>query len=169
MSSNIRITRICHNCGAHFEARTTVTKYCGDRRAKLAYKARIRGTKVAQSDMETKAVIDKPLTDLKDKEYLSVMEVAKLLNSSKQTVYTLIRSGVIHAVNLKKKKTVVPRAGIDALFRLPDISSAAAPKTLEEHDPPESMETYSLADVREKFGLGDSTKEIVKITGRGRW
>ena len=38
MSSNIFVQRICEECGNEFTARTTVTRFCGDRCAKRAYK-----------------------------------------------------------------------------------------------------------------------------------
>uniref|UniRef100_UPI0028B10B01 hypothetical protein n=1 Tax=Sphingobacterium multivorum TaxID=28454 RepID=UPI0028B10B01 len=41
MSSNIKIKKICQQCGQEFIARTTVTKYCGDNCAKKAYKVKV--------------------------------------------------------------------------------------------------------------------------------
>ena len=39
MSSNIFSQRICEECGNQFTTRTTVTRFCGDRCAKRAYKS----------------------------------------------------------------------------------------------------------------------------------
>lgn len=117
MSSNIRVKRICHHCGKEFEARTTVTKYCGDNCASRAYKARARGSKIAASNIETAKVISAPIDTIKSKEFLTVRDVATLLNSSRQTVYNLIESGNIKAVNLSHRKTLIKRSEIDKLFQ----------------------------------------------------
>lgn len=86
MSSNIRVTRICQYCGMGFDAKTTVTKYCGDPCAKRAYKATLRKEKVEKSNKETKVIKEKPIENLKAKEFLTVRDAATLLNSSRQTV-----------------------------------------------------------------------------------
>ena len=49
-------------------------------------------------------------------QYLSVVQVAKLLGTSKQLIYTLIKEGRLKAVNLGKRKTIVKRSEIDKLF-----------------------------------------------------
>ena len=38
MASNIKVQKICQQCGKEFTARTTVTRCCGDACAKKAYK-----------------------------------------------------------------------------------------------------------------------------------
>jgi len=116
MSSNIQLQRICEHCGNEFTARTTVTRFCGDNCAKAAYKARKRSAKIERSNQQTIRIKTKPIEDLKVKEFLSVREVAKLIGSSRQMVYDLINSGRIKAVNLKIKKTIIPRSEIDRLF-----------------------------------------------------
>jgi len=116
MSSNIRVTKICQYCGKDFEARTTVTKCCSDLCAKMFYKQKQWALKVEAATTETKRIKAKPIEDLKAKEFLTVREVAKLLNSSRQTVYEMINKGSLKAVNLKVKKTTVKRSEIDKLF-----------------------------------------------------
>ena len=116
MSSNIKVQRICQHCGNEFTARTTVTQYCGDNCAKQAYKARKKAAKVEASNTETRIIKEKPLEHLKAKEFLTVPDVAKLLNCSRRTAYRLIDSGNIKAVNLAQRKTLVKRTEIDKLF-----------------------------------------------------
>jgi excisionase family DNA binding protein len=116
MSSNIQVKRICQRCGRDFIARTTVTKFCGDDCAKRAYKERVRTGKVAASNMETKSRKAKPIEELRAKEFLTVRDVATLLNSSRRTVYRLIENGNIRAVNIAQRKTLVRRAELDKLF-----------------------------------------------------
>lgn len=116
MSSNIRLKRICQHCGIEFEAKTTVTQYCSDVCAKRAYKARQRGKQIEVSNIETRRIVMKPIEEIKAKEFLTVRDVAKLLNCSRQTIYNLINSGKLKATNLLKKKTLVRRVDIDRLF-----------------------------------------------------
>lgn len=116
MSSNIQLQRICEHCGKEFTARTTVTRFCGDNCAKAAYKARQRATKIKKSNEQTIQIKSKPIEDIKAKEFLSVRDAAKLIGCSRQTVYTLINTGRINGVNIKIKKTIIPRLEIDKLF-----------------------------------------------------
>lgn len=116
MSSNIQIQRICQHCGNEFTARTTVTQYCGDNCAKRAYKARQRARKVEQSNKETQRIKTQPVEELKAKEFLTVREVAILLNCSVRSAYYYIESGTIKAVNLGQRVTRVKRSAIDKLF-----------------------------------------------------
>lgn len=118
MSSNIYVQRICQQCGKEFTARTTVTQYCGDTCAKRAYKARERKIKVEESNKETLRIKNKPIEELKAKEFLTVREVAILLNCSVRSAYYYIESGTIKAVNLGQRLTRIKRSEIDKLFEL---------------------------------------------------
>jgi len=117
MSSNIQVQRICQHCGREFTARTTVTRYCGDDCAKRAYKVRGRAAKIAISNQETRQIITQPIEELKAKEFLTVREVARLLNCSVRSAYYHIDSGKIKGVNLGQRLTRVRRADIDRLFQ----------------------------------------------------
>jgi len=119
MSSNIKVQRICEHCGTEFTARTTVTKYCSHRCASLANKAKKRAEKVQKSNTETKQIKIKPIEELKAKEFLTVREVAQLLNCSVRSAYYYIESGTISAVNLGQRMTRVKRSEIDKLFDQP--------------------------------------------------
>jgi excisionase family DNA binding protein len=77
---------------------------------------RLRDGKIQASDTETLKISSKPLDNIKAKEFLTVRDVAILLNSSRQTVYTLISSGSIKAVNIAQRKTMIKRSEIDKLF-----------------------------------------------------
>ncbi len=116
MSSNIQVQRICQHCGKEFTARTTVTQYCGDDCAKRAYKARAKNSKVEASNSETQCIKSQPIEELKAKEFLTVRDVARLLNCSVRSAYYYIESGNIKAVNLGQRITRVKRSEIDKLF-----------------------------------------------------
>jgi len=116
MSSNIRVNRVCQFCGKEFEARTTVTKTCSDYCAKRLYKQNQKAAKIEKSNSKTVSIRSKPLEDLKSKEFLTVKDLAMLLNCSRRTAYYLISNGSIKAVNLAKRKTLIKRSEIDKLF-----------------------------------------------------
>lgn len=116
MSSNIQIKRICQQCSKEFTARTTVTRYCGDTCAKRAYKARKRTEKIEVSNTETQRTKTKPIEEIKAKEFLTVRDIATLLNCSLRTAYRLIETGNIKAVNIAQRKTLVKRSEIDKIF-----------------------------------------------------
>ena len=116
MSSNIQVQRICQHCNNEFTARTTVTKYCSDTCNKRAYKARLKVSKIETSNKQTQQIKNQPLEELKTKEFLTVREVARLLNCSVRSTYYYIESGTIKAVNLGQRITRIKRSEIDKLF-----------------------------------------------------
>ncbi|WP_229599746.1 helix-turn-helix domain-containing protein [Runella slithyformis] len=81
---------------------------------------------------------------LKVREFLSVQQVSKLIGCSRQTVYELINSGKLHAVNLKEKKTIVRRSDIDRLFDRPFVRT---PKK----EPQPVSEFYTAKEIEEKY------------------
>lgn len=116
MSSNIFIQRICEQCSKEFTARTTVTKFCSDACAKRAYKARKRAEKIEKSNTETLLTKNKPIEDVKAKEFLSVKDLALLLGCSTRTAYRLIDTGKIHSVNLSERLTRVKRSELNKIL-----------------------------------------------------
>lgn len=151
MSSNIKLQRICQQCGNEFTAKTTATAYCSKQCNSKAYKAKIRAGKVEVSDKETKQIKNKPIEDLKAKEFLSVRDVAKLIGCSRQTIYTLINTDKLRAINLLKKKTIIRRSDIDKLFEQP--KPPQIPPQLIKYN---IEDCYTITEVQNKFGISDS-------------
>jgi excisionase family DNA binding protein len=117
MSSTIRIQRICQQCGNEFTAKTTVTQTCSAKCRKAAYKSRKRGEKIEQSNRETLRIKVQPLDHLKSKPFLTVQELALLLNCSKRTAYRLINKGILPGVaNLSERLTRIKQTEIHRLF-----------------------------------------------------
>jgi len=119
MSSKIEVQRICQHCGNEFTARTTTTRYCSHRCNSAAYKAQLRAGKLEQSNRETQHTRNQPIEEMKAKEFLTVREVARLLNCSVRSAYYYIENGTIKAVNLGQRVTRVKRSEIDKLFEQP--------------------------------------------------
>ena len=163
MSSNIKIQRVCQHCGKDFIARTTVTQYCSDTCSKRAYKARIREAKVDVSNMETQLLKNRPIEELKTKEFLTVKDVATLLNCSVRSVYNHIESGSITATNLGQRITRIKRSELDKLFEKPlNPTPQATTKTVELN----ISECYTIGEVQTKFNISDSAlNNIIKRNG----
>jgi excisionase family DNA binding protein len=151
MSSNIKVQRICQHCGTEFTARTTVTKFCSDKCSKAAYKDRIRAEKVQKSNTETKQIKTKPIDELKAKEFLTVRDIATLLNCSVRSVYYYIESGTIRATNLGQRITRVKRSEIDKLFEQPQTEQRK-PETKQY----EITDCYTINEVLGKYSISET-------------
>jgi|TARA_B110000114_G_C14912001_1_gene324964 excisionase family DNA binding protein len=116
MSSNILVQRICKNCNIEFTAKTTVTKYCSNNCAKNAWRKRKQADKVKIVNRRIKNKILLPKIEVKDKEFLSVNDVALLLNCTNRIVYHLIKTEKLKATNLGTRVTRIKRANLDKLF-----------------------------------------------------
>lgn len=162
MSSNIKIQRICKHCGNEFTARTTTTQYCGDPCSKRAYKARLRSSKIEESNKETQRIKTKPVEELKAKEFLSVREASKLIGCSRQTVYTLINTGRLKGVNIKVKKTIIQRSELDKLFEQPQTVTPQ-PEIKPAPQQYETIDCYTITETQQKFNISDSAlNNIIK-------
>lgn len=150
MSSNIQVQRICQFCSNEFTAKTTVTKYCGDRCAKRSYKARQRKKNVEKSNAETEAIINKPHSDLNAKAFLSIAESSKLLGVSRSTLNRMIKRGEIRFAKVGKR-TIIRRADIDTIFELPQRSE---PKQKQNQYMIEDC--YTITEIKQKYGISES-------------
>jgi excisionase family DNA binding protein len=163
MSSNIKVQRICQYCGIEFTARTTVTKFCSLKCSSKGYKAKVRNVKVISCNNETRIKKSKPVEELKQKEFLTVRDLATLLTSSTRTVYHLIKQGRIQAVNLSERKMLIKRSTIDLLFDLQKIE----PTQTKAKEKPKSYgieDCYNINEAAEKFGV--SLKALAVIIER---
>ena len=151
MSSKIEVQRICQHCGNEFTARTTVTRFCSHRCASAAHKQKVRAGKVEQSNRQTQEIKTQPIEELKAKEFLTVREVARLLNCSVRSAYYYIESGTIKAVNLGQRITRVKRSEIDKLFEQPQpIIPQPEQKQFDISD------CYNLTEVQDKYGISET-------------
>ncbi|WP_184131141.1 helix-turn-helix domain-containing protein [Arcicella rosea] len=116
MSSNINIQRVCLYCGCDFLAKTTKTKYCSHKCNSRAYKENQRNIKISASVSKTKEVNKKPIEEINKLEFLTAKQTAKLLNASTKTVYNLINTGKLSAINLGQRITRIRRIDIDKIF-----------------------------------------------------
>lgn len=151
MSSKIEVQRICEYCKQDFVARTTRTRYCSHKCNSRDYKARKRSEKVKHSNTETTRIKQQPIEQLKAKEFLTVREVAQLLNCSIRSAYYYIDSGTITAVNLGQRMTRVKRSEIDKLFQTDTKTQTKEPEPIQY----EINECYTINEVLEKYSISE--------------
>lgn len=123
MSSNLKIPKVCQQCGNSFVAKTTVTKYCSTLCASRACKKRKREEKIQAALNETKTELQGTQTlqslqtdNIQSKQFLSVKEAAKLLGASRWTIQRMIQREQIKVGKLGRR-TIIPRTEIDNLFK----------------------------------------------------
>jgi excisionase family DNA binding protein len=150
MSSNITVDKICQHCGKEFTARTTVTRFCSNKCGSAAYKQKVRAGKIEQINKETQRIKNQPIEALKAKEFLTVKEVASLLNCSVRSVYYYSKYGIINSVNFGQRVTRVKRSDIDKLF---EQSQPEQPKP--ETKQLDIADCYTLTEVQNKYGISE--------------
>jgi len=134
MSSNISLPKFCEYCGGSFIAKQVRTKYCSHACASRAYKQRKRESKVLnaltdeinkQKSSTTKTkTATLPLqignhVNLREKDFLSVLEASILLGVSRWTIQRLIKQEKILASKVGRR-TIIKRTEIDKLFNVQD-------------------------------------------------
>jgi len=115
--SNTPIPKICAFCKRPFNARKITAQTCSNACAKSLHKRKQREAQIAAAQEPAQAQTDlKELERIKQLDFLNVQQVRQLLGCSKQTIYRLIGSGRLKAVNLASKKTIIKRSELDQLF-----------------------------------------------------
>lgn len=122
-ASTFKILKQCLMCGNMFEAQKVTTLYCSHKcnskhyklKKKLERKEKAEAVLIQPERFRPKAkAIDRAM--IKDKEFLTVKELAVLFGCSRPTVYKLIKTGKIKAKNIGEKQTYIKRSDIDKLF-----------------------------------------------------
>jgi excisionase family DNA binding protein len=160
MSSSIfKVLRQCLSCGEMFESQKITTKYCSHKCNQRHYKLRKRLEKKQNAEAE---VLEQPkmklkvkaidLAFIKEKEFLSVKEVALLFSCNKKTVYRMIDNNIINAVNLNHRLTKIRRTDIDNIFKQnkPKINKITKKVSLNIED------CYSISQIKKKYKISDN-------------
>lgn len=122
-ASKFRINKVCLYCSKLFEAHRPTTQYCSHTCNSRHYKDIKRLEKVGLGEQVAKEVsptaskrLAPEQASLQQREFLSVSQASQILGCSRQTMYNLIQSGKLKAVNLSSRKTIIKRSDIDQLF-----------------------------------------------------
>ena len=165
-TSKFRVLRTCEFCGKEFYAQKVTTRFCSRRCNELAYKQRRRQRQITEAEAR---VLQKPIEEVGNKEFLSLQDTSVLFGITKRSVYNLIYNGVLQAFKLSSRMTLIRRADIEQIFE----SHVYTKKVKPERKP--ITEFYTTNEIKEKFGVSESwvfkigkEKNIPKILHHGK-
>ncbi|WP_319482107.1 helix-turn-helix domain-containing protein [uncultured Draconibacterium sp.] len=153
--SQLKLPKICEQCGKPFEAKTVTTRFCSPYCVNKSGREKKRRAKEAeQKQVFLEDSIDK-IVEIQTRPFISVSEATVLFGISKDTIRRLIKSGKIPAYNLGQRLTRVSRVHIEAMFTAVDLAEEPEEEPVKMHY--DKSECYTIAEVSEKFGVSPST------------
>jgi hypothetical protein len=159
MSSNIRIRKVCLQCGIEFTAKTTTTKYCGDTCSKRAYKERKRKEKIKVAENETKEILEQDIRKIQAKDILSINETCQLFGLSRTTVWRLSKSGKVKTANVGRRKFLL-RSSLNELFNHNEIEQEEKQPKPIEYD---IKDCFNIGEIQKIFGVSEKAlNQILK-------
>lgn len=153
--SQLKIPKICEQCGKPFEAKTVATRFCGPICVNKSGKEKKREAKDVERKQINLEQSTNQIAQIQTRPYISITEATVLFGISKDTIHRLIKAGKIPAVNFGQRLTRVSRLHIEAMFTevvIPDKSKEQSVKLRYNES-----ECYNIAEVSEKFGVSPST------------
>lgn len=165
-TSKFRVLRTCEFCGKEFYAQKVSTRYCSKRCNELAYKQRRRQRQITEAEAR---VLQKPIEEVGNKEFLSLQDASVLFGITKRSVYNLIYNGILQAFKLSSRMTFVRRSDIEQIFEHHVYTKKVKP----ERKP--ITEFYTTKEILEKFGVSEAwvfklakEKKIPKVLHHGK-
>ena len=165
-TSKFKVLRTCEFCGKEFYAQKVTTRFCCKRCNELAYKQRRRQKQIVEAEAR---VLQKPIEEVGNKEFLSLHETSVLFGITKRSVYNLIYSGVLQAFKLTSRLTIVRKTDIERMFE----GHVYKKKVKPERKP--ITEFYTTSEIKEKYGVSEGwvfkigkEKKIPKILHHGK-
>ena len=165
-TSKFRVLRTCEFCGKEFYAQKVSTRYCSKRCNELAYKQRRRQRQITEAEAR---VLQKPIEEVGNKEFLSLQDASVLFGITKRSVYNLIYNGVLQAFKFSSRMTFVRKADIEIMFE----GHLYTKKVKPERKP--ITEFYTTKEIQEKFGVSEAwvfklakEKKIPKVLHHGK-
>ena len=165
-TSKFRVLRTCEFCGKEFYAQKVSTRYCSKRCNELDYKQRRRQRQITEAEAR---VLQKPIEEVGNKEFLSLQDASVLFGITKRSVYNLIYNGVLQAFKFSSRMTFVRKADIEIMFE----GHLYTKKVKPERKP--ITEFYTTKEIQEKFGVSEAwvfklakEKKIPKVLHHGK-
>ena len=165
-TSKFRVLRTCEFCGKEFYAQKVSTRYCSKRCNELAYKQRRRQRQITEAEA---GILQKPIEEVGNKEFLSLQDASVLFGITKRSVYNLIYNGVLQAFKFSSRMTFVRKADIEIMFE----GHLYKKKVKPERKP--ITEFYTTKEIQEKFGVSEAwvfklakEKKIPKVLHHGK-
>ena len=141
--------RNCPICGMEFTPKTINSRYCSDKCSRKAYKRKVAEEKRQQ---ELNAIAES-VPD--NRPYISVPEAIAIYGVAKSTLYRLIRTGRIPAINLGTRLLRIDRQKLESIFPI---------RQEQKKEEPEPMlfdlsfeNCYTITEIAEKYDLSLTT------------
>ena len=141
--------RNCPICGTSFTPKTINSRYCSEKCSRKAYKRKVAEEK-RQQELN---VIAESVPD--NRPYISVPEAIAIYGVAKSTLYRLIRTGRIPAINLGTRLLRIDRQKLESIFpiRQEQKKEESQPMLFDL-----SLENcYTISEVAEKYNLSIPT------------
>lgn len=144
------MTRTCEICGSSFTPKTITSKYCCKKCSDVAYKRKKdRQKKIDAMD----AVVDAIPAN---RDYISISEAVAMFGIGKNTLYRLIRIGIIPSINIGQRLTRISKSELLQMFPIRKSQvQESAPKT--KLYSLESKDCYNIGEIAKKFHINEST------------
>lgn len=114
MSSNFTIQRKCVHCKRTFDAKATVTRFCG----KLCNNATTQRNDKTEAEKLKPIILSAPkIQHVQGVEFSGPQKAALLLGVSRNMIYHLINTRMLNAYNLSIRRTIILKRDIDLLFQ----------------------------------------------------
>ena len=150
-TSKIKIKKVCEWCGTTFYAQKLTTRFCSHRCNNLAYKETIRQKRIQEVENKVQTIIsEQPISEFKDKEYLSFKEAATLLGLSKQAIYKMVYVGKLQAFRISSRLSFIRKGDIDRMLEARPYERLQPKETIPITD------FYTTAEVKEKYHVNES-------------
>lgn len=145
------IKRKCKVCSKVFVAKTLDSHYCSPKCGKVAWKRK----KDAKDKSARLEAIARQIPDIR--EYISVKEAVAMFGVERNTLYRLIKSGRIPAVNIGTRLIRIKRSDMENLFLTRPESIAEKERPIPKLYSMEPEDCYTITQVCEKYHINDSS------------
>ena len=150
-SLGIEIKRRCRFCGKEFIIKTLYSYYCSPKCSKAAHARKKR----AEEKERKMALIAKMVPTIR--EFISVKEAVAIYGVERQTLYRLLRKGIIPCINIGERMTRIRRADLESMFPKRPVAQAIKEAPLPKLYSLEPEDCYTIGEVCEKYHINDSS------------
>lgn len=154
MSSNFTIQRKCVHCKQIFNAKTTVTRFCGKLCNKRFNAAKQRNEKIEAENLQPIFLSAQAMQPLKNVDFLNTQKAALLLGVSRNFIYHLINTRKLVAYNLSVRRTIILKRDIEHLFQAKTLMTPLPKKQVSKMPP--MGDCYSMSELHQKFRISES-------------
>ncbi len=144
--SKFNIERQCAVCGKTFLAKTIYSQYCSHTCSCKAHNQKAKEEREEKKRAELAAAIPA------DRPYISITEATLLYKTSRDTIYRLVRRGIVPSIKLGPKTIRIDRKALE--YVLGNVNMEPAPITVDVITPDNS---YNITEITAKFRISAST------------